>query len=271
MPLTPADWQLPAGVDRALWHYLHDAALARSYDAGLTDCGLLALDQVFVRRHCDPPGRLLDLGCGTGRAAIPLARAGHRVVGVDLSAEMLRVAGERAAAAGVALDRVQANLVELGGLDDQTFDYAVCLFSTLGMITGAANRLRALRHAQRLLRPGGKLVLHVHNRWFPFWDPQGRAWLLGDTLRGLIGRGEPGNKVMPAHQGQLGLTLHVFTRREVLRLVRSAGFEVLELRPLSLRPDGRLAAPWWFGWLRAYGYLLAARRPEGRNDNHAHR
>src|SRR5262249_15505661 len=131
----------------------------------------------------------------------------------------------------------------------------------LGMVAGSGHRLRVLRHAHRLLRPGGKLVLHVHNRWFNFWDPQGRGWLVRDTLRSLVTRADSGNKVMPAHPGQLGLVLHVFTRREVLRLVRAAGFEVLELRRVSLRPDGRLPAPWWFGWLRAYGYLLAACRP----------
>jgi SAM-dependent methyltransferase len=259
MPTTPADWQLPPGVDRALWHYLHDPDLAQSYDAALAGTPLLALDLEFVRRHCAPPGRLVDLGCGTGRALVPLAREGHWVLGIDLSPEMLRVAGARAAAAGVAVERVRANLVELGGLADAAFDYAICLFSTLGMVAGADNRLRVLRHAHRLIRPGGKLVLHVHNRWFNFWDPQGRAWLVRDGLRALWARTEAGNKVMPAHQGQLGLTLHVFTRREVLRLVRAAGFEVLEVRRLSLRPDGRLPAPWWFGWLRTYGFFLAAR------------
>ena len=45
------------------------------------------------------------------------------------------------------------------------------------------------------------------------------------------------------------------------RRARAAGFRVLEVRPLSLRADGRLSSPARFGWLRAYGYLLAAARP----------
>jgi hypothetical protein len=65
---------------------------------------------------------------------------------------------------------------------------------------------------------------------------------------------------MPVHQGVAGLTLHLFTRGEAVRLLTDAGFHVLEVRPVSLRPDGRLAWPWWFGGLRAYGYLLAAER-----------
>ena len=65
---------------------------------------------------------------------------------------------------------------------------------------------------------------------------------------------------MPPHQGVAGLTLHLFTRREVVRQLRGAGFRILETRPLSLRRDGRLTWPWCLGWLRAYGYLIAAEK-----------
>ena len=76
----PADWQLPPGVSRALWDYFHDADVARNYDATLGDTPLLTIDQQFVLDHCLPCGRLIDLGCGTGRLAITLAqRAGENV------------------------------------------------------------------------------------------------------------------------------------------------------------------------------------------------
>jgi SAM-dependent methyltransferase len=128
------------------------------------------------------------------------------------------------------------------------------------MVAGPAQRRRVVEHAHRLLRPGGRFVLHVHNRWFNAWDPQGRRWLLKDVLRSLVRRSEGGNRAMPVHQSIAGLTLHLFTRREVTRLLRQAGFRILEVRPVSLRPDGRLPIPGWFGWLRSYGYLLAAER-----------
>ena len=57
--------------------------------------------------------------------------------------------------------------------------------------------------------------------------------------------------------------MHLFTRREIGKLLRSGGFDIVEVRPLSLRADGRLRAPWWFGRLRSYGYLIAARKPWG--------
>jgi len=72
---------------------------------------------------------------------------------------------------------------------------------------------------------------------------------------------ERGDRVMPVHQGVAGLTLHLFTRGEAAGLLRGAGLRIVAVWPLSLRPDGRLPAPWWLGRLRAYGYLLAAERP----------
>ena len=77
---------------------------------------------------------------------------------------------------------------------------------------------------------------------------------------------------MPVHQGIAGLTLHLFTRREACRLLTDAGFRVLEVRPISLRADGRLPCPAWFGWLR--GLWLSAGSGEtdvirlaGESDN----
>ncbi len=255
----PPDWQLPPGVNRGLWDYLHDADLARNYDAGLAGSSLFHVDLEYVRRHCPTPGRLIDLGCGTGRLLLPFARQGYRVLGVDLSAEMLKVAAEKARAASVAVDLLHANLTALEAIPDASFDYAVCLFSTLGMVLGADQRRAVVAHAYRLLRPGGRFILHVHNRWFNFWDPTGRKWLIRDWLRSWR-EGESGDRVMPTHQGIAGLTLHLFTRREVIRLLKDAGFRIVEARPIGLQPDGKLRYPWWFGGLRAYGYLLAAER-----------
>jgi SAM-dependent methyltransferase len=258
--MSPADWQLPPGVTRGLWDYLHDADLARSYDARLAGTPLLELDLRFATEHFSQPGRLLDLGCGTGRLLLPFASRGFCVVGVDLSTEMLSVARSKADAAGLSVDLVQANLVQLDMLRDESFDYAACLFSTVGMVMGMGERRRVLAHAHRLLRPGGKLVLHVHNRWFAFWDPLGRRWLLNDLWRSLWNKPDAGDRVMPIHQGIAGLALHQFTRREIQQHLIEAGFRVTEVKPISLRADGTLPHPWWFGWLRSYGYLIAAAR-----------
>src|SRR5438445_2428289 len=121
---SPPDWRLPAGVTRGLWDYLHDVDVARGYDASLAGSSLMRADLRFAERHFNRPGRLIDLGCGTGRLALAFARRGYWVLGVDLSEEMLKVAGKRAAESGVTLHRAKANLVELDALTDRSFDYA---------------------------------------------------------------------------------------------------------------------------------------------------
>jgi SAM-dependent methyltransferase len=257
---VPADWQLPPGVDRGLWDYLHDHGVARGYDSSLAGSALFHADVDFVSQHCPQRGRLIDLGCGTGRLLIEFARRGHWVLGVDLSREMLAVARDKSERAGVSVHLLHANITALDGIASAGFDRAACLFSTLGMVRGAEMRRRVVEHAYRLLRRGGRFVLHVHNRWFNFLDPSGRRWLIRDLLRQCLGAAPGGDRLMPVHQGIAGLTLHLFTRREALRLLRGAGFRIVEVQPVGLGPDGRLRFPWLMTWLRAYGYLIAAEK-----------
>ena len=232
---------LPRGVSRPLWDYFHDPEVARAYDKTLDGTPLLKIDREFVLEHCRPAGKIIDLGCGTGRLAIELARAGYHPVGVDLSIEMLKILRLKAAALGVAVPCICGNLVDLGMFADQSFDHAACLFSTLGLIVGQESRRRALGHVHRLLKPGGVFVVHVHNRWFNVWTRAGRRLLFGELLAAWSGRGEAGDYQMPAHRGTGALTMHLFTRREITGLLRTVGFEIIEVRPLSLEGNCEMA------------------------------
>ncbi|HMF14560.1 MAG TPA: methyltransferase domain-containing protein [Gemmataceae bacterium] len=256
MARSPADWQLPPGVSREAWDYIHSPEVAQKYDARLAGSSLLSADLEVARKHFAVPGRLIDLGCGTGRLLLDFAGRGFDVTGVDLSEEMLRVAASKIAQAGLRVQLLKANLVELNALADEAFDYAACLFSTLGMIDGCEQRRQTIAHVYRLLRPGGKFLLHVHNRWFHFWDREGRMWLLRDLVRSMLRARGAGDRSMPPHQGLAGLKLHHFTRRESRSLLSSVGFRVAEVEPLGLGPDARLCCPRWCGWLRAYGFLF---------------
>jgi ubiquinone/menaquinone biosynthesis C-methylase UbiE len=259
----PADWQLPQGVDRALWDYLHDASIAWDYDEYFADSHLMQIDQEFLARHWTKPGRLVDLGCGSGRVLVEFARRGFEVVGVDLSEQMLAVVDAKTKALGLQAGLVRANLCDLRGIRDGSFDYAACMFSTLGMVVGQQQRARVLAEVRRILAPGGLFGLHLHNLWYNLTDPQGRRWLAGDRWRWLRGRPDAGDKVMASYRGIPNLRLHLFTLHELHQLFGQAGLELVERSALSpdrswAKQGGRLPIPW-----RANGWLLMYRRSEG--------
>ena len=251
------EWKLPTGTSREVWNYVIDAEQALSYDQTLPRNPLLRYDLQFATRWFTSLGQLLDLGCGTGRLMVSFARRGFSAVGVDLSFEMFSVALQKARQAGANVEMVRANLVELDCLRDTTFECAACLFSTLGMIHGHAERRQALAHFYRVLKPGGRLVLHVYNRGFHVWTRAGRHWLIRDFFRHCLGHANRGDFTQPDLGG---FALHHFTRREIVHELRRAGFRILEVEPVSLRDDSRLRWPWWCSRWRAYGYLIAAER-----------
>ena len=107
-------------------------------------------------------GAALDLGCGPGRHAIPLAKRGFRVTAVDLSAFHLAKARARAAAASVAVELVQSDMRAF--TRPEAFDLALSLFTSFGYFADAADDLHVLDNVRRSLRPGGALVMDVPSK-----------------------------------------------------------------------------------------------------------
>jgi len=108
---------------------------------------------------------VLDLACGPGRHALPLARAGYQVVAVDRTAAYL---GELRAALGAEAERRGRPLVaELVHEDmrsfcrPQAFDLALCLYHSLGCFQDPADDRRVLDNLLASLRPGGALVVQL--------------------------------------------------------------------------------------------------------------
>lgn len=253
------DWRLPRGVPRGLWDYMTADHIAGGYDASLADDNLCRFDMEVVLRVCDRPGLVADLGYGTGRAVLELARRGHRGLAVDLSLPMLRIVARQASQEQLPVDVLRANLVELDGICDQSVEYALCLYSTLGMIRGRDARQTFLRHARRIVRPDGAFVLHVHNLWANLWHRAGRQWLWNQIIdKARRSDLELGDKQQTIH-GVPHVLLHLFTRRQLQRELRDSGWKIAELIPLSCEHRQRLAASWLFPGVRANGWIVVCR------------
>jgi SAM-dependent methyltransferase len=115
----------------------------------------------YVEEALAAGGPIVELGVGTGRIAVPIARAGVRVLGVDSSEGMLAIARQAAEDAGV------GELVDLrvGDMRDppvsEQVDLVLVPFRALLHMRTEPDRLAALRAARSLLRPGGRLVFDV--------------------------------------------------------------------------------------------------------------
>ena len=105
------------------------------------------------------PSLVADLACGTGTMSVLMAELGHQVRGVDLSAEMVRLAQAKAAPFGAAIE------VQQGDAGDPPFEPGtVDVVFARHILWTLPDPTEALRRWAGLLRPGGRLVL-VEGRW----------------------------------------------------------------------------------------------------------
>lgn len=130
-------------------------AFADRYDTWAAD--MTADVPFYVELARDADGPIVELAVGTGRVAIPVARAtGRRVVGIDASSAMLRQARAGAAAAGVDLELVE------GDLRDLTLDapaaLVYCPFRSLLHLPTWADRRRVFERVAASLKPGGRFA-----------------------------------------------------------------------------------------------------------------
>jgi ubiquinone/menaquinone biosynthesis C-methylase UbiE len=132
------------------------------YDAEYEHEEMLERDVAFVLKHMRPRQSVLELAVGTGRAAIPLAQAGHKVVGIDHDRAMLRLAEQKRDAVG--LKPKQLELVNQDILDlnlRRKFDWILLLFNTFLVFTILEQQDQALQAIRKHLKPKGRFWLDI--------------------------------------------------------------------------------------------------------------
>ncbi len=149
-------------------------SLATSRDPERTE-----LEAGFLAERLPPRGRILDLACGTGRIAIPLARRGFEVAGIDIS----RGALEIARSAAPTLDFRHGDMRELPW-DDASFDGVVNVWTAFGYFETQEEDERVVAEVARVLRPGGVFVLDSINQAALLRNFRPESWseLDGGTL-----------------------------------------------------------------------------------------
>ena len=200
----------------------------------------------YVAQARKAGGPVVELGVGTGRIAVPVAKAGVYVIGVDDSEGMLELCRARAEEAGV------SNLLELrlGDLRrppvQETVRLVTCPFRALLHLRSDEERLDALRAVYRLLEPGGRFVFDVfapsmedveetNGRWIErepgIWE---RAdWDLARRVLTLAVRGESGETA--SRYSRSASQLKAFSAKSLLKS-KEAFSKKAELATPSTRP-----------------------------------
>lgn len=113
-----------------------------------------------------PGSSILDMGCGTGRHAIGLARHGYHVIGVDISSRMLAEAEKAATEAGVTVEWVHSDATKFSA--SKLYDAAVCLCEgAFGLLSTDEDPIEhdsaILRNISNALKPGAPFILTTLN------------------------------------------------------------------------------------------------------------
>lgn len=215
---------------------LHDAFWATEESPELA-----WIDAILTRR----PGRALEIGCGSGRLLLPLVQKGHRIDGIDLSADMLALCRSAAAALGVEPVLHHGDMTTFS--PPQPYEILLVPAFTLQL---AGDPAAALRHFHQLLVPGGLLYLTVfvplaeihrelpENTWYPDHQttlPDGRKASVEtrhriDRKQRLLHREHlyqlSGPDGVIEHRCEE--TIRWFTPRTLARVLKESGFKVTQ-------------------------------------------
>jgi ubiquinone/menaquinone biosynthesis C-methylase UbiE len=139
--------------NRALWEKGDFTAIAQF----MRQSGEVVVESLGIK----PPIRVLDLGSGDGTTALPLARLGADVLGVDIASNLVEAGNRRAREAGLSRLKFQeGDAANLEGIADRSFDLTLTVFGAMF----ASKPFDVAKEMVRVTKPGGRIVM---GNWIP--------------------------------------------------------------------------------------------------------
>jgi SAM-dependent methyltransferase len=182
-------------------------------------------------------GNLLDLGCGPGRYAIPLAKQGFNVTGLDRTRLLLDRGKEHAEAQGVKVEWVQGDMRQFVRLNN--YDLIISMFTSFGYFEEMAENRAVLENVYKSLVPGGILLMDMAGKELVARKQQ--PALVNTLPNGDLFIEQPRfvddcqkveNEIITILQGQIRrfpIRLWIFSAGELKGLLSDAGFRMIKI------------------------------------------
>lgn len=214
------------------------------------ECGAYTADlpvwRELAEEHGDP---VLDVGAGTGRVSLDLARGGHTVIALDHDPVLVAELQRRAADLPVEAVRADARDFSLA----QRFNLIIVPMQTVQLLGGASGRERFLRAAQRHLKAGGSLALAI-TETLDHFAPEDAVTLPLPDMRELGGviyasqptavREVPDGFVLERTRERIGTAGERSVEADVIHLDRVSAPQLeAEAQAVGLMPRGALVVP----------------------------
>lgn len=194
------------------------------------------IDAVLALTGTAAGARVLDLGCGPGRASLELSRRGYVVTGVDRTALYLERGRAAAQAEGLSVEWVEDDMRRFRR--PESFDLVTSLFTTFGFFADEEEERAVARNMAACLRPGGRAVLEMAGKEIIARIFQPRSWMAGDGAELLEERSiRPGFGWVDTRwilhrdgrRWEFPLSLRLYSGVELSRLLLEAGFSRVDL------------------------------------------
>jgi len=184
---------------------------------------------------------VLDVGCGNGRHIIPCANHCSKVIGLDVSTELLRIVKKKVYKNNlINVELIHSDAVDIP-IRNNSID-AVLYIATLHNISERYRRIKSLKEIKRILKPNGKAIISVWSRW---QDKYRQHFLI--KMLSHFGRNEFGDINIYWRQHGLNISrfYHLYSKREFQKDINQAGFNIINLEGKKIRskkyPDNYFA------------------------------
>lgn len=216
--------------EKTSWEQFFDAHAPIYDDNVFTGNTINEVDFLLEELQIRHGSSVLDVGCGTGRHSIELAKRGYTVTGLDLSAEMLARAASKAQAENVKVEWVHSDATRFAF--SEKFDAGICLCEgAFGLLSQADDPvdqpLAILGNISRSLKPGAEAVLTVLNGAAMLRRYQNKDVAEGrfDPITMVESYGYPPREGLPA----ITVRERAFVPTELRLLLQVAGMSVLHM------------------------------------------